>query len=565
MGLVAEKKRIASYFRKVLDWFVAIIPVILTCVYPVLFLYSKNIKDVSLTESMFIVLAYVLVGIIVFIASRLLLKNLVVASTFATVFMSLFLNFPFIKSIVSSILSKNVNLTAFILFIFLFGMAAFLLVKYRKSELVLKLNKILLIAISFLTIINLVPVAWHFISLSLPVEIVHSESGTVELAETSEITGSAKQNTIESEVQKSSFNMAQFIGKFSSGERRPNLIPTEERDALEKDGTVKPNVYFFILDEAARFDVMEEFYNFDCSEIESFFTSRKFNISYSSISRILMSDEALADMCQLSYVSKEDMSKELKLYYRLNGLLWQEFNNLGYDVFQVSSDSSYLYSLYEITHPKRMETLFAANTMDGKTQLDLAIENTPLSVFNFGLTRFSIESKRARVLRVWDYFLTNQNIQYANSTVIFSHILCPHCPFVFAEDGDYIPDIDAYYDWDTLSYYAGQYKYAMNQMEKICDKLIEDDPNCVIIIMGDHGVRPRSSLRTKMHNELTDYDMRKFFNVVYFRGETLDIEGLDGVNTLRKVITALGGDYPIIQEEPPMLTWPYWEKMKDND
>ncbi len=565
MEHASEKKRTANCFSKVLDVFIALVPVLLTCIYPVLFLYSKNIKDVSLAESMFIVLAYVIIGIIVFTFSRVLSRSNVIASTLSTVFMGLFLNFPFLKSIVSTILSKNVNLTAGILFILLAGLTAFLLIKYRKSEFVSKLNKILFVVISLLTLINLVPIAWHFISLSFPTETVQSESGTVKLAEKSEIIESVEEDSLERMVQKPSFNMAQFIGKFSSKVRRPTLVTAEERDALEKDSTVKPNVYFFILDEAARFDVMEKFYNFDCSEIESYFTSRKFNISHSSVSRILMSDEALADMCQMSYVSKEDMSKELKLYYRLNGLLWQEFNNLGFDVYQVSSDSSYLYSLYEITQPKRMETLFSAATMDGKTQLDLAIENTPLSVFNFGLTRFSIESKRARVLRVWEYFLNDQNIQYANSTVIFSHILCPHCPFVFAQDGDYIPEIDAYYDWDTPSYYAGQYKYAMSQMEKICDNLIKDDPNCVIIIMGDHGVRPRSSLRTKMHNELTDYDMRKFFNVVYFRGETLDIEGLDGVNTLRKVITALGADYPIIEEEPTMLTWPYWEKMKDID
>jgi hypothetical protein len=305
---------------------------------------------------------------------------------------------------------------------------------------------------------------------------------------------------------------------------------------------------------------MNNHYDYDCSDINEYLIGKGFNLSYNSSNRIAMTNEAMSDLCSLDYVSVEDMVYKAALYYRNNSEFFRKLNELGYDVYQASSEPGFLASVYDLTNMKSEEMLFKSTTMEGRTQLDLAIDRTPLSLFDINFFQYTVNAKKMRITRVFDYFNDQSNYTFKSSVAIFSHIMCPHSPFIFAEDGSMLPKI-GHYNWNDTQYYLSQYKYTFIKLKENIDNIIENDPDSIIIVMSDHGPRPRSDDRVEMELNISEDEMRRILNAVYFGGKKLDIEGLTGVNTLRKVLEAMGANTPQIDNDPDVIPYPYLKKL----
>jgi len=76
--------------------------------------------------------------------------------------------------------------------------------------------------------------------------------------------------------------------------------------------------------------------------------------------------------------------------------------------------------------------------------------------------------------------------------LVYSHLLFPHFPFMFDENGGFI-DPQYYYDWN---YYEGNYNYAIRIIEKIvagiqANENLENPP--IIILQSDHGARNKKT------------------------------------------------------------------------
>ena len=89
---------------------------------------------------------------------------------------------------------------------------------------------------------------------------------------------------------------------------------------------------------------------------------------------------------------------------------------------------------------------------------------------------------------------------------VFAHILCPHLPYVFGQNGEKVSSKDA---WNTSnkSLYLNQYIYTTKKVEKLIDTLLSKSkiPH-IIIIQSDHG----SKMDIKyVHN---------VFNAIYMPG-----------------------------------------------
>ena len=86
-------------------------------------------------------------------------------------------------------------------------------------------------------------------------------------------------------------------------------------------------------------------------------------------------------------------------------------------------------------------------------------------------------------------------------------------------------------------------------MMAITSTIIRNDPNSIIILMSDHGIRYHGEANQKQTFYITDKDSCRVMNAVYFKGQKLDIEGLSGINTLRYILSLYGGqEYPPIQD-----------------
>lgn len=84
--------------------------------------------------------------------------------------------------------------------------------------------------------------------------------------------------------------------------------------------------------------------------------------------------------------------------------------------------------------------------------------------------------------------------EFPSPKFVHIHLLLPHQPFVFDEDGNIMAS-DHYYNWN---YYIDSYKYSIKVAETLINKiLLTSDPQNppVIILQSDHGARNKQGHR----------------------------------------------------------------------
>ena len=163
------------------------------------------------------------------------------------------------------------------------------------------------------------------------------------------------------------------------------------------------------------------------------------------------------------------------------------------------------------------------------------------------------------LLSVFDYFENPSNYTFTAPRVTYTYMLATHVPFVFNEYGGIISYNDNR-NWEDTDIYLNQYKFITKHMMASLSTIIENDPDSIIIIMSDHGIRYHADCNKKHTFYITDKESCRILNAVYIKGEQYDIEGLSGINTLRYILSLYEGmDYspiedPITSDSPDDLT-----------
>ena len=124
----------------------------------------------------------------------------------------------------------------------------------------------------------------------------------------------------------------------------------------------------------------------------------------------------------------------------------------------------------------------------------------------------------------------------------WAHIICPHAPYLFNSDGSWRRE--AGNETDPQNYLA-QYKYVTMRIMEVLETLVENDPDCVILLMSDHSVRQRYTLPVD--------DMARIFLAVYFRGEMLDVDKLSGLDAEWLILNRLfDAEFPVVRDLRPL-------------
>ncbi|MBN1700011.1 MAG: hypothetical protein JW881_21050 [Spirochaetales bacterium] len=345
----------------------------------------------------------------------------------------------------------------------------------------------------------------------------------------------------------------------------PQMVSVTEK----KEG--KTDIYLFIMDEYADFTVFGKYYDESEEAFRRFLLDIGFSISDSSYSNSLSTPKCMADLVNLDYVATEKMTdKEARTLNGETSALYEAFRSLGYALYQVSTSNGYFNSIMSLREPEILEKV-RYMTENGSTVEDIAADKSILSIFNIMETPgdeditehealplltteevFASEGYRtlhedwkpwvSNVLGIFDFFQEPSNPDFAEKTVVFSYICCPHVPFLFKADGTILHE--GRRTWSVKDYYAGQHQFVSRRLRLVVTSLIRRNPGCVIILQSDHGIRNHvAKLR------IEERDAYRIFNAVYFGGRRLDIEGKSALNTLRLILTSLGAEgYPQIDE-----------------
>jgi hypothetical protein len=259
-----------------------------------------------------------------------------------------------------------------------------------------------------------------------------------------------------------------------------------------------PDVYFFILDQYARSEILQEYFRYDNSEFLEGLEQHGFYVATCSQSNYPYTTASLAATLNLNYVSDlgEEFIPENKSYLPMqqairNNRVKAAFQRLGYQViafetgyhFTELEDADIFYRL-----PSKKINNFEALLLRSSAMLlpaDLGL------LEQYILTEDA--RKRERILFVLDQLEDIPSLP--GKKFVFVHLAMPHPPFVFGPNGEDLV-VEPYYENGETGYrrddfrrgYHNQAIFISSKILQAVDTIIENSPQTpVILIQGDHG------------------------------------------------------------------------------
>lgn len=325
--------------------------------------------------------------------------------------------------------------------------------------------------------------------------------------------------------------------------------------------TVKPDVYYIILDMYARDDILLDRFNYDNSEFLKNLEDMGFYVARCSVSNYNMTELSLASSFNMNYLS------ELGNQYRAGETDRTGLISLIHDsaVRQIFEEMGYTFVNYETGFTfieMRDADLFLqpapSDYPDGDQTVRLnAFESmltktTAFVLISDAQARWSdpvasaLDTRKAHIARETYLLRTLPTLakDVPGPKFVYAHILIPHPPFVFSKDGINLsfPGNDGATTYgpsrkDYAVGYRNQLDYIDTALIPILQQIIADsDTPPIILVQGDHGVDPKRS-----------YNL----NAYYFPGEAREdlYSTLSPVNSFRLVFNDyFGGNYDLLPD-----------------
>lgn len=265
-----------------------------------------------------------------------------------------------------------------------------------------------------------------------------------------------------------------------------------------------PSIYYLILDGYARADILKEVYQYDNSEFLEYLTQKGFYVANQSRSNYSQTVLSLSSSLNMKYhdalshklvgtesrdirrlgklIKKSAVSKSLKR----NGYVFVAFNS-GISATNIQKADIYMV-------PGRSLSEFQ-NTLINTTPTALV-----LNKLNKLSKKSQFDSHRDRILFTFDR-LANM-IEKDSPLFVFAHIITPHPPFVFGEDGEPVKPHKTWPSFldgtdiiknpkDRAEYienYKKQLSFVNKKLEETIDSIISKSPQPpIIILQADHG------------------------------------------------------------------------------
>ena len=323
-----------------------------------------------------------------------------------------------------------------------------------------------------------------------------------------------------------------------------------------------PNVYLIIVDEYAGFSSSEKYLNYDNSAFKSFLKSKNFTVSNSSTNYYDGTYECLANIFNLEVSEKNKIANTTEAYCEAkaaDGALFKIAEDMGYTITAAQAVNVANYESRTKVYGDKW-----SDTGKGKSTIDLMISPSLLCPFveelrsilngvplDYFRGRSHVINQASSFDAPLKYFADSENLSKHN-TFNLCYTPIPHPPFFFDEKGNIIEGTSHLLDWSTPEYYINQLKYCNKLLEDTIENITTNDPDSIIVLMSDHGVRnySTSSIQFDWMNQMSPKDHTDILCAVYYKGESFsDIDGFCGSNVLINVINkAWGYEIPLIKQ-----------------
>ncbi|PTX42618.1 YidC/Oxa1 family membrane protein insertase [Christiangramia gaetbulicola] len=318
-----------------------------------------------------------------------------------------------------------------------------------------------------------------------------------------------------------------------------------------------PDIYYIILDGYASSQILEEDFNFDNSEFEDYLIEKDFYIASNSRSNYMNTFLSLGSTFNMNYINflsdslpKGSTNRKIPYDMVLNGNVMKYLKDKGYKTVHFGSvfggTKQNIYADYNYKYSSYMGE-FTTNFL----------HTTILSPL---VSHFAGKEYRKTILYTFDHLTKLKNIE--DPKFIFAHIVSPHPPYVFDENGEEIPksvNLDNSWNKNEKRFYIDQLKFLNKKVRILTEEILNISENSVIIIQSDHGP---AFLEEDDKNASPEFleERSEIFNAIYMNSSNSNNKNLykdiSSVNTFRAVFnTIFDEDFKILEDSTYYSTY----------
>lgn len=343
-----------------------------------------------------------------------------------------------------------------------------------------------------------------------------------------------------------------FINNFSNLKSFYNLntkstkLHNEDSKTIVKNNN-SPDIYFIILDAYENGEQLKKHFGFNNDKFLKGLEKKGFYVARNSHSNYNFTALSVPSMLNYSYlenlgVSNPDKDFESKLMslYKNNAItkfLYQNNYHISYINLNALFASGFNY--IDKNYLKDSST----NKMSFKNEIfkkSILPNRTKMETF-----------QRKNVLNSFEYLQNAADYETKKPKFVFAHILSPHMPYVFMENGD-VPTLLEQNDYEKKengkSTFVNNKKGLSNQIlyinkltNKTIDNILNKKRKSVIILVSDHGFSTKYSFSEGVYNIGIDDDIETRFGnltAIYFPDKNYSdlYQTMTPVNILRIVL-----------------------------
>jgi hypothetical protein len=362
------------------------------------------------------------------------------------------------------------------------------------------------------------------------------------------------------------------IGFYEIRERMPRrqagieTLDPASVDTLSSD--TLPNIYYIILDAYARQDILEDVYGYDNSEFLDFLMEQGFYVAEGSLANYAQTDLSLASSLNLGYFDdKGSLAGSESADRRPLESLIQEntvvrfLRGLGYTIVGVPSGYNPTSLRNSDIHPEM-----------GRTWNELEIRllcSTPIPWLAYRGGVFDpFATHRQKILFALDHIA--DTAQLPGPQFVFAHVLAPHGPFVFDENGNPIDpqrpfdlrdgveqdEMGRTLEEDILGYSA-QLAFINSKITSVLEALsAQSSRPTIVILQSDHG--PSWPLNLEEPGSARLRERMAILNAYLLPGDGLAglYQEITPVNTFRLIFNQYLGTYlEMLEDRSYYSTW----------
>jgi hypothetical protein len=362
-------------------------------------------------------------------------------------------------------------------------------------------------------------------------------------------------------------------------DRRNELSPSQE----EIKGPL-PDIYYIVVDEYARGDILRDIMNYENEEFYTFLRERGFYIAEESSNNYMFTALSLGSSLNMDYVQNlgidfrgEGFPGVMTSPIKQSGVR-QILEDLGYSTAAIET-GFFTTEIYDVDHYLsanestlgEMQFTWGINGFESlliHTSAGLLLKDIDILQSTWLARRLDdpFIKKRAVVLSAFDHLKLGPEME--SPIFFFAHIIAPHYPFVFGPNGEEIDQNEPF----TLAQSAGMEKYKReqqryldqlafitSQLEEIIGFILTNSDNPpAIILQSDTGPPYRLD-----YDHPTSEGVMVRFSILnaYYVPDECDSSlypTISPVNTFRMIFNCyFGTSYDLIDDET------YWNFLKE--